>query len=211
MTSRSTVFVAGFIGSPSMNMLDTAVHSDGESAWAEVEGTRIELPASAGLKDGQPVTLGIRPEHLTLSDKGMKGSVLVIEPTGSEIHVVVRMSGKDLIAIFRTRHPFRPGDAISLAPQGDNVHVFDRETGQSLTPKETAMLKGIDPRLNADVLYVLRAMGHGDQIVIADTNFPSDSVAQDTVHGELLRMENLTAAEADRGGAVRAAARHLCR
>ncbi len=58
------------------------------------------------------------------------------------------------------------------------------------------MLKGIDPRLNADVLYVLRAMGHGDQIVIADTNFPSDSVAQDTVHGELLRMENLTAAQA---------------
>ena len=57
------------------------------------------------------------------------------------------------------------------------------------------MLKGIDPRLNADVLYVLRSMGHGDQIVIADTNFPSDSVAQDTVHGELLRMENLTAAE----------------
>jgi L-fucose mutarotase len=58
------------------------------------------------------------------------------------------------------------------------------------------MLKGIDPRLNADVLYVLRAMGHGDQIVIADTNFPSDSVAQDTVHGQLLRMDNLTAAQA---------------
>ena len=58
------------------------------------------------------------------------------------------------------------------------------------------MLKGIDPRLNADALYVLRAMGHGDQIVIADTNFPADSVAQDTVHGQLLRMENLTAAQA---------------
>lgn len=58
------------------------------------------------------------------------------------------------------------------------------------------MLKGIDPRLNADVLYALRAMGHGDALVIADTNFPSDSVAQATVHGELLRMDNLTCAEA---------------
>jgi L-fucose mutarotase len=58
------------------------------------------------------------------------------------------------------------------------------------------MLKGIDNRLNADVLYVLRAMGHGDMLVIADTNFPSDSIARDTVHGDLLRMENLTAAEA---------------
>ncbi len=58
------------------------------------------------------------------------------------------------------------------------------------------MLKGIDNRLNADVLYVLRSMGHGDALVIADTNFPSDSVARHTVYGELLRMENLTAAEA---------------
>lgn len=58
------------------------------------------------------------------------------------------------------------------------------------------MLKGLDPRLNADVLYVLRSMGHGDALVIADTNFPSDSVARRTVYGKLLRMENQTAAEA---------------
>ena len=57
------------------------------------------------------------------------------------------------------------------------------------------MLKGIDFRLNADVLYVLRAMGHGDTLVISDTNFPADSIAQQTVHGQLLRMENLTAAQ----------------
>lgn len=58
------------------------------------------------------------------------------------------------------------------------------------------MLKGIDPRLNADVLHALRAMGHGDALIIADTNFPADSVRRATVYGELLRMENLTAAEA---------------
>jgi len=58
------------------------------------------------------------------------------------------------------------------------------------------MLKGLDPRLNADVLYALRAMGHGDVLIIADTNFPSDSVARETVLGELLRMDNITAGEA---------------
>ena len=58
------------------------------------------------------------------------------------------------------------------------------------------MLKGIDNRLNADVLRVLRAMGHGDVLIVADTNFPSDSVARATVTGELLRMENLTSAQA---------------
>ena len=51
------------------------------------------------------------------------------------------------------------------------------------------MLKGIDPLLNADVLRVLRAMGHGDDLIITDTNFPSDSVARQTVHGSLLRID----------------------
>lgn len=58
------------------------------------------------------------------------------------------------------------------------------------------MLKGIDPRLNADVLHALRSMGHGDAVVIADGNFPAASVARRTVLGGLLRMENLTSAEA---------------
>lgn len=55
------------------------------------------------------------------------------------------------------------------------------------------MLKGIDPILNADVLYALRAMGHGDDLIIADTNFPSDSVARETVLGEVLRIDGSAA------------------
>jgi L-fucose mutarotase len=58
------------------------------------------------------------------------------------------------------------------------------------------MLKGIDHRLSAEVLACLRAMGHGDVVIVADTNFPADSVARATVTGKLLRMDNLTAAEA---------------
>ncbi|TPJ10936.1 ribose ABC transporter [Mesorhizobium sp. B2-7-3] len=51
------------------------------------------------------------------------------------------------------------------------------------------MLKGIDPLLNADVLQALRAMGHGDDLIIADTNFPSDSVARQTALGRVLRID----------------------
>ena len=51
------------------------------------------------------------------------------------------------------------------------------------------MLKGINPLLNADVLQALRAMGHGDDLIIADTNFPSDSVARQTAFGRLLRID----------------------
>ncbi len=60
------------------------------------------------------------------------------------------------------------------------------------------MLKGIDPILNADVLFALRAMGHGDDLIIADTNFPSDSIARQTRFGRLLRLDNVTAAQAAR-------------
>ncbi len=58
------------------------------------------------------------------------------------------------------------------------------------------MLKRLNPLLNADVLYALRAMGHGDDLILADTNFPSDSVARETRLGKLLRIDNTTAAEA---------------
>ena len=58
------------------------------------------------------------------------------------------------------------------------------------------MLKGIDNRLSAEVLFVLRAMGHGDTLVICDTNFPADSIARKTVYGDLLRMDNLTCGQA---------------
>ena len=58
------------------------------------------------------------------------------------------------------------------------------------------MLKGLNPLLNAEVLYALRAMGHGDDLIIADTNFPSDSIARRSTLGKLLRIDNTTAAEA---------------
>jgi L-fucose mutarotase len=60
------------------------------------------------------------------------------------------------------------------------------------------MLKGISPLLNADVLYALKAMGHGDMLVIVDTNFPADSIARETPFGTLLRIDNVTSAQAAR-------------
>jgi L-fucose mutarotase len=60
------------------------------------------------------------------------------------------------------------------------------------------MLKSLDPLLNADVLYALRAMGHGDDLIICDTNFPADSVARQTVLGKLLRIDGVTAGRAAR-------------
>jgi L-fucose mutarotase len=60
------------------------------------------------------------------------------------------------------------------------------------------VLKSIDPFLNADVLYALRAMGHGDDLILCDTNFPADSVARQTALGRLLRIDNVTAARAAR-------------
>jgi L-fucose mutarotase len=60
------------------------------------------------------------------------------------------------------------------------------------------MLKSIDPFLNADVLYALRAMGHGDELIICDTNFPADAIARQSVLGRLLRIDNVTAARAAR-------------
>ena len=58
------------------------------------------------------------------------------------------------------------------------------------------MLKGLNPLLNADVLYALRAIGHGDDLVVVDANFPAASVADETVLGQLLSIDNTTAPQA---------------
>jgi L-fucose mutarotase len=64
--------------------------------------------------------------------------------------------------------------------------------------EETDMLKNLDPLLNADILHALRAMGHGDELVVCDANFPADSVAHETVTGKLLRMDGADAPRAVR-------------
>jgi L-fucose mutarotase len=65
-------------------------------------------------------------------------------------------------------------------------------------PGEDCLLKGLDPLLNADVLYALRSMGHGDDVVICDTNFPADAVARETAFGDLLRIDGVSAARVAR-------------
>jgi L-fucose mutarotase len=61
-----------------------------------------------------------------------------------------------------------------------------------------AVLKNLDPLLNADVLYALASMGHGDEVVICDANFPADALARETVLGRLLRLDGADAPRAVR-------------
>ena len=81
-----------------------------------------------------------------------------------------------------------------LGLAGSKRHVLSsKEKNQACPDKpgqgEDLMLKRVDPLLNADILYALCAMGHGDRVVIADANFPGDSVARETAIGQLLRMD----------------------
>ena len=76
---------------------------------------------------------GVRPEHFALADDGVEAVVQVVEPTGSETQVVARLGQGDVIAVFRERHPFKPGDRIRLRPDPKLVHLFDEATGKRLT------------------------------------------------------------------------------
>jgi len=123
-------FVAGFIGSPSMNMLDAVVRHDGAAVFAEVAGTR--LPLEQPLEDGREVTVGLRPEHLQPADEGLPGQIAVVEPTGAETYLIVRVGTKEVTAVLRDRRAMRPGQEIRLRAEPGMVHVFDKATGQRL-------------------------------------------------------------------------------
>ena len=123
------IFVAGFIGSPAMNMIEGTVRRDGGGAWVEVMGARMDVRDRAGLDQGRPVTVGIRPEHLEIAEPGLQARVLVIEPTGAETHVVLRLGQQDVVTVQRERLGLRVGQPLALGARPDHLHLFDRASG----------------------------------------------------------------------------------
>ncbi len=125
----ANLFVAGFIGSPAMNLIEGEVAPDLRFA---AETFSLPLPAHPDVSKGRKVTLGFRPEHLQISGVGIAAEVVVVEPTGSETHVMARSGAREIVAVFRERHGFKPGDKITLAPDPSVIHLFDTETGMRL-------------------------------------------------------------------------------
>jgi multiple sugar transport system ATP-binding protein len=129
----ANLFVAGFIGSPAMNFIDATVHRNGGVPMAVAgNGLRLPLPPAAPVADGAAVVYGVRPEHLVLREAGaaLPAEVIVVEPTGAETLVVTQLAGIECKAVFRERHRLAPGERIALEPQLDQVHLFDRASGQ---------------------------------------------------------------------------------
>jgi multiple sugar transport system ATP-binding protein len=130
--SPDNLFVAGFIGSPAMNMLPGQIQANGSAAFVTDAGRRLPISQVGPSAFGKRVICGLRPEHLTLSEDGLPAEVVVVEPTGSEVQVNARIDGQDIVAVFRERHLFKPGERIALAPQPGAIHLFDADTGRRL-------------------------------------------------------------------------------
>jgi multiple sugar transport system ATP-binding protein len=92
------------------------------------EGVRIPAPATVRAdNDGREVTLGVRPEHLAVREGGVPAEVVVVEPTGADTLIFCKVAGRDVTAVVRERHSFRPGERIRLAPE--HTFLFDPQTG----------------------------------------------------------------------------------
>jgi multiple sugar transport system ATP-binding protein len=122
-------FVAGFIGSPAMNFIDGR-QQDG--ALVAANGARLPIAGAQAANDGRTMVYGIRPEHLDLADDGFEAEVVVIEPTGSETQLFARLGEQEIVAIFRERHEFAPGQKIRLKPRAPVAHLFDASSGQRI-------------------------------------------------------------------------------
>ena len=114
------IFVAGFIGSPAMNLVNNV-------------GTSVATPfLPMGMK-GRPVTFGIRPEHLDLvppkSKSALIGKVVALESTGTSEFVTIETQGLRLSALFPDRKGLTRGETVALRPRQGRIHIFDNATG----------------------------------------------------------------------------------
>lgn len=125
----ANLFVAGFIGSPAMNIFKGCIKN---GAFEMDAGQRLMFADAPSVQDGAQVVYGIRPEHFILDDAGVPVTVVVVEPTGSETQVVANMGAQMVTAVFRERISARPGEIIRISPQASRAHLFDAVSGQRL-------------------------------------------------------------------------------
>ncbi|MDR3531766.1 MAG: sn-glycerol-3-phosphate ABC transporter ATP-binding protein UgpC, partial [Rhodopila sp.] len=124
-------YVAGFIGSPTMNFLPGRLVNDGHAVQLDA-GPLIRLD---GRRGGDAVTLGIRPEHLTLGGEGLTLTVDLIEPLGSETLVHGRVVGRDDDAIVvKIPGAVMPAESVTVSVQPEHAHIFDGGTGRRIDP-----------------------------------------------------------------------------
>jgi multiple sugar transport system ATP-binding protein len=132
----NNVFVAGFIGSPAMNLFEVPVTGNG--VGPTFGGYEFPVDRSViGKASSGSVTIGVRPENLTIApDGGIEAEVILVEELGSDafVHAGVQQGGEEVVLVARVdpRHPPMKGDRISLAPSG-TAHVFDTGSGERLS------------------------------------------------------------------------------
>ncbi|HSC24155.1 MAG TPA: sn-glycerol-3-phosphate ABC transporter ATP-binding protein UgpC [Casimicrobiaceae bacterium] len=130
----ANTFVAGFIGSPAMNLVPGVARVDGGAPSVEFDGgVRLPMPTGARASDGQPVLFGMRPEHCAVaSGDGLPAEVVVVEPTGADTQLFCRFNGQEVTSLVRERVHCRAGDRIRLVPDLARAHLFDVATGTRL-------------------------------------------------------------------------------
>ncbi len=134
----ANLFVAEFIGSPGINLIEGEVSSEAGAPVVRAGSLLLPLPAGAAVRPGQKIVYGIRPEHLhpmpaaQAGGIGVPARISVIEPTGPEIHIYADFEGREVCAISRDRLEWAPGSEIRLTPTLDRVHIFDAETRSAI-------------------------------------------------------------------------------
>jgi multiple sugar transport system ATP-binding protein len=128
----ANMFVASFIGSPSMNLIKGTIRSKGKAVFETEDGIKLPLAKAPVASDGRPAVYGIRPEHFTLSSGGVKATVTVTEPTGSETQVFAKLGKQKIVSVFRERVSVKPGEVLSMMPNPGAAHLFDAESGVRL-------------------------------------------------------------------------------
>jgi multiple sugar transport system ATP-binding protein len=128
------LFVAQFIGSPSMNVFEGKLRIVDGNPVVEALGVNWPVERVSQGSDGQAVSYGIRPGDISLkeSGQGIPAKVIVVEPTGAETELLLEVGGTQIVTVMHGRTDAKPDDIVQLHINANKAHIFEAQTGRRL-------------------------------------------------------------------------------
>ncbi|MCJ8324644.1 MAG: sn-glycerol-3-phosphate ABC transporter ATP-binding protein UgpC [Rhizobiales bacterium] len=128
----NSTFVASFIGTPEINLIEVTSMGENSDVVALSQGVELPMNKSININKGTKVIYGIRPQHIDIVEVGITAQVEIVEPTGEDQSLTLRVGDQKIVVVARDKQSFEVGQQIQIMPKSHKIILFDSKTGSRI-------------------------------------------------------------------------------